>query len=154
MPMFEYAMTFIEDILCEDINLNWLFIKIKKSYDEVNYGTTLKLLARARIAQQIKDDAKVLICKYLDILQLEKMINQLRDETVADSLIREQIDIIVRGGVFFMTRSNKFLQDYNKTFKEGLLLMNGVNTQIKIQSILSSFGVMQENYKDIERDDN
>lgn len=50
MPMFEYAMTFIEDILCEDINLNWLFIKIKKSYDEVNYGTTLKLLARARIA--------------------------------------------------------------------------------------------------------
>ena len=154
MPMFEYAMTFIEDILCEDINLNWLFIKIKKSYNEVNYGTTLKLLARARIAQQIKDDAKVLICKYLDILQLEKMINQLRDETVADSLIREQIDIIVRSGVFFMTRSNKFLQDYNKTFKEGLLLMNGVNTQIKIQSILSSFGVMQENYKDIERDDN
>ena len=69
--MFNYAIDFLEKVLCYDCNLERLYIKIKKAYAEVDYISTLKCLVRAKMAQQLKDDAKILICKYLDIKELQ-----------------------------------------------------------------------------------
>jgi hypothetical protein len=60
----------------------------------------------------------VCLCKYLDLVFAEKVVNQLRDEGASDMLIQSNIDRLVKIGVFFMVRSNKFLTDYAKTFKE------------------------------------
>ena len=50
----------------------------------MDYNSTLKCLVRAKIAQQLKDDAKIMLCKYLDVKELQTQINQLRQEATAD----------------------------------------------------------------------
>ena len=70
--MFNFAMDFMESILCLDCNLERMFKKIQKAYTEIDYKNTLKCLLRAKIAQQLKDDSKIIICKYLDIKELQK----------------------------------------------------------------------------------
>ena len=75
IPMFEYALDFLESLLCMDMGLPNLFDKIKRTHNKINFDNTLKLLKRARIAQQLKDDARNVICRYLDLTSREKMIN-------------------------------------------------------------------------------
>ena len=48
--MFNFAMDFMESILCLDCNLERIFKKIKKAYDQVDYTNTLKCLVRAKIS--------------------------------------------------------------------------------------------------------
>ena len=82
--MFNFAIDFLEKVLSYDCNQERLYKKIKKAYAVVDFNSTLKCLVRAKIAQQLKDDAKIMICKYLDVKELQKQINQLRQEATAD----------------------------------------------------------------------
>ena len=48
MPMFELGMEFLENVLSSELGLNHLFMKIQKSYKEIDYVSTLKLLVRSK----------------------------------------------------------------------------------------------------------
>ena len=50
IPMFEYALDFLDHLLCLDMGLPHLFEKIKRIYNKISYHNTLSLLKRARIA--------------------------------------------------------------------------------------------------------
>lgn len=82
--MFNFAIDFLEKVLCYDCSLDRLYNKIKKAYAEIDYSSTLKCLVRAKLAQQLKDDAKILLCKYLDIKEIYNQICQLRLEATTD----------------------------------------------------------------------
>jgi hypothetical protein len=69
MPMFEQAMTYIEDLLCVNLNLNELYAKVKNQYLCIDYQNTLKLLVRTKLCIMLKDDASLLLCKYLDFME-------------------------------------------------------------------------------------
>ena len=64
-----------------------LYFKIKNQYIQIDYNSTLKLLVRARIAAQIKQDATIVICRYQDFIFKRDNVQQLRDELVSDELI-------------------------------------------------------------------
>ena len=49
LPIFEKTMEFCEDILCTEMNITYLFQKIKKAYVQIDYKSTLKLLVRAKL---------------------------------------------------------------------------------------------------------
>ena len=41
-----------------------------------------------------------------------------------------------------MVRSQKFLEDYGKTFKEKVIVVGGVDIRDEIEKILSEFGIL------------
>ena len=69
MPVYEQAMDFCQTLLCDELQMHWLFRKIKKQYNYIDYKGTLKLLVRARICGQIKNDLVVILSKYLDFIE-------------------------------------------------------------------------------------
>ena len=89
MPLYEVAIDFVDKLLVQDLGLPRLFLKIKQQYKQVDYPSTLKLLVRARIVAQIRNDALLLTCRYLDFMQCKTNIQQLRDENATDSLIQD-----------------------------------------------------------------
>lgn len=69
MPIFETAIQHIEQTLCAEMNLRRIFARIKRQYHQVDYPSTLKLLVRTRICDQIREDVALLLCKYLDFME-------------------------------------------------------------------------------------
>ena len=98
MPMFEQAMMYLEDLLCIKLNLNGLYAKIKNQYICIDYQNTLKLLVRSKLCIQIKDDATLMLCKYLDFMEELRNIQQLRDEQVSDQILNLQINKLQKHG--------------------------------------------------------
>ena len=88
--MFHFALSFLYDLLHHDLAMPYLYEKIKRAHTvQLSYKSTVGILTRARIAQQLKDDLKLLLCKFLDIKANEKMIDQLRAEAVSDGLVQQ-----------------------------------------------------------------
>lgn len=87
MPMLEEAMDFLEDIMCNELNMWAVFQRIKKTQKIVDYMSTLKLLVRARLCGQMREDSILLMCRYLDLMEHLRQLAQLRDESATDSLI-------------------------------------------------------------------
>ena len=112
---YDFALDFLQEVVCYNLDMSWVWSKIRKSCKEINFLSTQKILVRAKIAQKLKDDAKLIICRYLDIMQLDRQIQQLRDENVSDCLIFTQVNQLVKTGQNLLIRSTKFLEDYRRT---------------------------------------
>jgi hypothetical protein len=74
MPIFEQAMDYLEDLLCNRIHLRRLFFKIKSQYVCIDHQNTLKLLIRAKLCGQLREDMTLILCKYLDFMEELKQI--------------------------------------------------------------------------------
>ena len=105
MPMFEQAMDFLEDLLCNRMCMKRLFLKIKAQYQCIDYKNTLRLLVRAKLCGQLREDMGMVLCKYLDFMEELKQIQQLRDENVSDALLKLQINKLEKHGEMFMRRT-------------------------------------------------
>lgn len=92
MPIFEDAFQYIQHLLCKQMNLPKIFSRIKRQYQQIDYPNTIKLLVRTRICAQIREDMTLLMCKYLDFMEELRNIQQLRDESATDFLLKVQID--------------------------------------------------------------
>lgn len=91
----------------------------------IDYANTLRLLVRTRICSQIKQDMLIINCRYLDFMELKKIIQQLRDENASDALIQSQLDKLHQHGVKFVLRVRNFINDYKNTFKSTNLNFGG-----------------------------
>lgn len=127
--MFEMAMEFCEDILCKEMNIHYLYHKIKKSYIQIDYKSTLKLLVRAKLCAQLREDAYVLICKYLDFMEEYRNIEQLREENTSDQLIFVQLRKLKRHGGNLVQRMDQYLIDHTKVFREGRIWLGSYDIQ-------------------------
>jgi len=88
MPIFEDAFQHIKTLLCNQMNLPKIFSRIKRQYQQIDYPNTIKLLVRTRICAQIREDMTLLMCKYLDFMEELRNIQQLRDESASDFLLK------------------------------------------------------------------
>jgi len=67
-------MDYLEDLLCNRIHLRRLFFKIKSQYVCIDHQNTLKLLIRAKLCGQLREDMTLILCKYLDFMEELKQI--------------------------------------------------------------------------------
>ena len=146
MPIFEDAFQYIQHLLCNQMNLPKIFRRIKRQYQQIDYANTLKLLVRTRICAQIREDMTLLMCKYLDFMEELRNIQQLRDESASDFLLKVQIDKMQMHGAAFLKRAGKFHADYEKTFPEGRLWLGDRDMVAEVEGILERFGVLQSEY--------
>ena len=114
-------MEFCEDVLCTEMNIHSLYHKIKKAQLQLDYKSTLRLLVRAKLIAELKEDIYVVMCKYLDFMEEYRNIEQLRDENTSDQLISLIVARLKKHGHSLLQRMKQYLVDHAHVFKEGRL---------------------------------
>lgn len=146
MPMYEVATEHLQYILVNQLGFPKFYLKIVKQYKRIDYQSTLKILVRARICSQLKQDATLLICKYLDFMVEQRNLEQLRDENASDKLIQVQIWKMVKQGKLFVYRGKKFMNDFQKMLKLASLQFGDINIIEEVERLLDENLDMQKYY--------
>jgi len=72
-----------------------MYLKFKqlkiRAESEVSYENTLKIVVKANLILQLKYDMSVLMCTFLDFMELYRQCNLLIEERTGDNLIRNNI---------------------------------------------------------------
>jgi hypothetical protein len=118
----------------------------------MDYSSTLKLLVRARICSQIRQDMLILNCRYLDFKELARNIQQLRDEGTSDQLIQLHLDKLYMHGSRFVAKAGHFLNDYNRTFKGTSLNFAGKSVVDEVRAVMAQFGVQMLEYQKMKQE--
>lgn len=95
----------------------------------------------------------IIDCRYLDFLELVKIIQQLRDEYATDELIRNQLNKLQQHGVKLIIRAKNFINDYKNTFKTETLNFGGKCVISEVTEILRTFGILLEDYEQLAKDE-
>lgn len=83
----------------------------------IDYQGTLKILIRAKLAAQMREDMALLMCRYLDVMEELRQLQILREERASDNLISDLAEKMVRNARALKFKIRQFIAEYPKLFK-------------------------------------